>query len=389
MCDNIKDAVNHFNRDRSCMERLKELLFEEIINATKGMRHSKFQIPYRIATTFKMVYKKPILKDKKTDISNDLPYYVEWNDIQKDFSKALLALFYELLSKIKNRHKGTLLAFNGDETDRKKWIRRTLGFVLNNEIFADEMKNSENAVVPLTQSRAGGEGEFETDLSDKEMAKEFWSDHHSELKDGVDIFKWQREAFFWKPGKTFQGKELKAQNGIYIAFFYAWLRRCSHATFSEIAGEVGLNSSPSRDWKPHTELEKPFPKVIGIIYPVYFSEASLESIGMTGTCQSKYRCHRKSYNDPEKYSPILHRKELLWRLYEFLKLAGSNHDFLKASYGEDPEEIFGDDDLPFSCEIKANDDSDISIHPEKHYLLLYIKSVEVNDAGNVPSDRQT
>ncbi len=386
MCDNIKDAVNHFNRDRSCMERLKELLFEEIINATKGIPTSHCKIHRRYQQNFSLIY-----REGETDRQDALPDYAEWNQIRKDFSEAILVLHNDLLSKIKRRHKKTLNAFaHGNETDRTKWIRRTLGFVLNNKIFADEMKSGGNIVVPLTEIRKDGEGEFETDWSEKELVREFWSDHHSGLKDGIDIFKWQREAFFWKPGETFQGKELEAENGMYIAFFYAWLRRCSHAAFKEIAREVGLNSSPSRDWKPkHPELEKPFPKVIGIIYPAYFSEASLESIGMTGTCQSKYRCHRKSYNDPKKYSPILHRKELLWRLYEFLKLAGSNHDFLKASYGEDPEKIFGDDDLPFSCEIKANDDSDISIHPEKHYLLLYIKSVEVNDAGNVPSDRQT
>ncbi len=50
----------------------------------------------------------------------------------------------------------------------------------------------------------------------------------------LELFSWQKEAFFWRPGEYYQEKKLDANRPVYIAFFYSWLRKCSSMTYGDI-----------------------------------------------------------------------------------------------------------------------------------------------------------
>ena len=74
----------------------------------------------------------------------------------------------------------------------------------------------------------------------------------------------QQNAFFWKPRKKFNGADLNVKKALYIAFFYRWLRVCSHTKPTEIATELGVNDSRLTEWKKKAEpkLAKYFPDTL-------------------------------------------------------------------------------------------------------------------------------
>ncbi len=425
MNNKMGEAIRNFigNGSHDFQREVETLLWNEIIETVKGQKTSKF-----MGCVFTFQFPKDC-----EDQPNSLPDEIEFHGIRKDFSEALEALFREMLLKTKEKHEGTIGALKGSEDDRKKWIRGTLRMVLVNKVFnkeiqdwrslearvdrrieawkrTDDWENIELGqreeaetrkreeiretidspkgitVVPLEVKKEGREGRYFEDRQDTLSLKEFWEQHFEDLKDEgptVDTIEWQHEAFFWRPGEELQGKTLtgkKSDRGVYLAFFYSWLRRCSHASFDEIAEETDVaTTTVSRDWKPHADLEEPFPDpfddTVGWLdeifeYPVYFHSDARASIGMYDSKISRYR--RKDYNEQGKYyPPILRRKEILWNIYGLLL---------------DPEKIRGIQNyydrkvsLDFSCEVVAG--SDIGIPGRKTPSpFVHITTIGVDDA---------
>ena len=196
------------------------------------------------------------------------------------------------------------------DQDAIKWINKNnQNDNIDEKLFKKYCKSVEKAIMRyLVKNIADTEKKESIDVavrnnkdnynlnpSDKEAFEEYLRDTYKEMADsGIDIINWQKDAFFWKPGSlfkvwdsgsSFRDIELtgtKGDRAIYIAFFYAWLRRCSFATCYEIAKEAFVKeaSTVSRDWKPHHALAEPFPKAHNIFCPVYFSEKARSLLGM-------------------------------------------------------------------------------------------------------------
>jgi len=188
--------------------------------------------------------------------------------------------------------------------------------------------------------------------------------------DEVNIIEWQKEVFFWKPGKTILGKTAQATRAMYIAFFYAWLRRCSFANNSEIAQEVGVVTSSVIRWKPELRLREPFPDVEGVFFPVYFDEPSRNSLGLF---DQTLRCYSKEDYGGADYFPVLKRKEALWHVYGLLRDT-DRIDEIEASF--DKNNAFSNELFQYSLEIMLNED--LGIHPRRSYSVLCIRDMEVN-----------
>ena len=436
MSNKMGEAIRNF-RENPCEQRTKkemeDSLWNEIIEAVKGQRKSSARL------TFTLIHPEDC-----RDIPNCIADEVERYGVRKGFNDALAELFKDILAKIERNHDATINALSGSGTDGKRWIRATLGNVLVNKIFSEEIKawrkdevrvnkvieawkgtddwkkieagkrdeaetrkreeirkkfdpaGREISVdgikkVPIEVAREGKEGPYLENRQDTQQVAEFWEKHYEDLKDegsSVDVIKWQHEAFFWRPDEEFRGKKLTGGNsgrGMYIAFFYSWLRRCSYATFAEIAEEADVTlSTASRNWKPHPDLEEPFPdsaddkegmgRLYEIFHPVYFHKNARSSIGMYDPQISRYS---GDYNESgDKYPPILRRKEILWDIYDLLR------DFqkinrLKINYDR-IDNVFGD----FSLEIVSN--KEVGICPKKRTpsFFVHIKTIEVGNAQN-------
>lgn len=389
MNNKLGKAICNF-RENPCDHTAKEMtdfLWNEIIDAVKGQKVSRCGVA---RLSFNLSYPE----DCK-DISNSIADEIELYGIKKGFNDALAELFKTILSKIETNNDNTVKAMSGSETDRKRWIRNTLGYVLANKIFRKDIENwrkgISNTDVPLEKIIDGEESQYEKNILDSRAVRLFWKKYYEGLKDennGLDVIKWQREAFFWRPGKKFHGIKLtgdKSDRAIYVAFFYSWLRRCSRATFAEIALESEVTTpTVSRNWKPHPELGKPFPdphddkegrgRLYEIFYPVYFHKDARFSIGMY---DPQIRCFKGTYDENgNKYPPILRRKKILWDIYNLLR-DSKKIRYLKINY--DSIDSVSED---FSLEIISNEKIGISSKKGTPFSFVHIKTIEVGNAQN-------
>ena len=536
LVEGIKNLIN--NPSTSAREQLRNSLWQEIIDAVKGQRTSRCKISRQ---TF-------YLRRHPERPSEPMPDYIEWHGIEKDFAEALEELYSELLSKVetvcaklsvsfpqelegteevsshdhciafevpvadllgnsilKEKEKNILKALTGDKTSRKNWIRSTLGIILTNKVFEEQIRsykskeryasanirrafhaqkfanieaihefvkgslnhevcemlftdfksdpcavacwalfnassssddrvgkwvkdnagdviewvgnnlnisidetevtNSINKIknkltrflvtqdldnVSFVENRHNEDDEDDRSYEDPihyELAKAFWNNYFSELNQAEKI-DWQEEAFFWRPGEEFRGVKLegnKSNRAIYIAFFYSWLRRCSGATWGEIANEAGVSiTAPSRDWKPHPELESPFCQETGIFCPVYFSDGSRRSIGMY---DKRIRCYQGKEHDGMEYGRIYRRKRILWSIYSKLLVDADTLDFLEMSDDKNDQWISKDKTHRFCYEIRSAED--LGMDTKWPCSVVYIKSIGVDYAREVNNNKDS
>ena len=291
------------------------------------------------------------------------------------------------------------------DQDAIEWVNKNnLNNNIDEKLFKKYCKSVETSIMRyLKENIADTEKKESIDIAvrnnednynlnplDKEAFEEYLRDTYKEMADsGIDVIKWQKDAFFWKPKSLFRDIELTGNEGkraMYIAFFYAWLRRCSFATFQEIAKEASVKkaSTVSRDWKPHHALAEPFPKAHDVFCPVYFSKKARSLLGMFN---SNIRCYQKNNYENEEYKKnILTRKNILWKIYtDFLKQDDSI-DEIETNYNKNPEKIFTRDNFKISYDYISNDD--LNLHPKKRYFLMHIKNIQKmeNDKDENPTE---
>lgn len=295
--------------------------------------------------------------------------------------------------------------------DAIKWIKNNLNGNIDEKMFKKYCKNVEKAIMRyLKENIADTEKKESIDIDvrnnkdnyklnplDKESFEEHFRDTYKEMADsGIDVINWQKDAFFWKPGSkfrvwdsgsSFRDIELtgaKKDIAMYIAFFYAWLRRCSFATLDEIAKEASLKdaSTVSRNWKPHQAIAEPFPKVHDVFCPVCFSEKARFRLGMF---DDNIRLYRKNDYESEEYKKnILTRKNILWKIYYDLLKQDDSIDEIETNYNN-TEKMFTKDKFKISYDYTSNDD--LNLHPKKRYFLIHIKSIQTmeNNENENPS----
>jgi len=390
MYNKLGKAIYNFRKNpcKHTAKAMRDYLWNEIIDAVKGQEISRCGVARR---SFKLIYPKDC-KDRSKRVADEIELY---GGIKRGFNDALAELFKTILSKIETNNDNTVKAMSGSKTDRKRWIRNTLGYVLANKIFRKDIENwrkgISNTDVSLEKIIDGEESQYEKNILDSQAVRLFWKKYYENLKNensGPDVIKWQMEAFFWQPGKEFHGMKLtgdKSDKAIYIAFFYSWLRRCSHATFAEIAGEAEVApSNVSRNWKPHPKLKELFPdphddkegrgRLYEIFYPVCFHKDARSSIGMY---DQQIRCYKGDYDENgNEYPPILRRKEILWDIYNMLR-DSKKIRYLKINY--DSIEKVSED---FSLEIVSNEKIGISSKKGTPPFFVHIKTIEVGNAQN-------
>ncbi len=123
--NNIKDALKKYIRNRSAENKtdVENLLWYEIFHAIKGQKHSK--------SIYNLLY--------RAYSPDAVPDSVERFGIEKPFP--LEELYKKLVLKIETKDIKTLTALTGSKEDRVKWIKSTLGLVLNNETFKQENRD--------------------------------------------------------------------------------------------------------------------------------------------------------------------------------------------------------------------------------------------------------
>jgi len=137
---NLSDILDNYqtNPDQY-INQLREALTFEITEVMKRQRASEYvrQSKYK-SYTFILIYKE----------GEELPIKVKWNDYEELFDDAFVAVFLQLLKKIdeayfaENKRSNvykTVQAMKGEEKDRKRWIKSTLGMVLHNKVFYDRI----------------------------------------------------------------------------------------------------------------------------------------------------------------------------------------------------------------------------------------------------------
>jgi len=240
--------------------------------------------------------------------------YITYNDKDKEeFLVAVHELFIELMNKITCRHVGTINVLRKDnQVEITKWIRSTLALVLVNYVFKLNKIKEDSIDQQSNDENKESTGPKKPDV---EINTDFESaiDISNQYTEDINL---QKKALFWIPGKLFLDKQLEARaKALYIAFFYTWLRRCSNASFTKIAKEIGVSiQNLNREWKPCAELEQPFLEKKAICN-VAFSENSIKKLGMKDT---DIRCFRKK-NDKKKYLQVRNIKICLWIIYNFLR----------------------------------------------------------------------
>ena len=222
---------------------------------------------------------------------------------------------------------------------------------------------------------------------DDDVVKAYLSDPISVVKFfGEDMteefFNLQKEAFFWKPGdKSFNTKQLDAKKSMYIAFFYAWLRTCSHIPQGEIAKEIGVDDASVSKWlkSPHSMLAEYFPSTLFYsdkgIYPVLLDRQTHEITGMN---VQKSRCYQGPFND--KYNEIVKKKESLWAVYKLL-WSGDRLDYFVERTSYNKAELETHEIINYEICYKVIYIDDLKTSDISRDLFVYIKSIkEVTNA---------
>ena len=263
--------------------------------------------------------------------------------------------------------------------NRKRVDRKLMPFLIP-EYSLDDIS------VPIVKPGCDQESQYYRNSFEIDVVSEFSRDELLGQTCIPDVINWQEHAFFWRPGeKDYLGKPLegdKANRAMYIAFFYTWLRYCSYVTFEEIGLETGVNTSTVTRWSqsPHDILKMPFPFKFFFdesgYYPVYFSEISRNCIGMN---VPQIRCYRGNDYQGATYARIWEIKKILWSIYDLLRNRNDRLDYIETCYDENAGQVFQDKSFCFFYEIRANDDVE-KFHKKQPYPVLYIKSVEMNDA---------
>lgn len=119
-----KLAKYYQNPTQQLFEEIQECLWSELWAALKGLSQLWCKKTHQ-----RFVFRYALQKSN----ADELPDTVLWNGEEKDFSEALLALFNDYSDKIRKRM--DLKALLLGSKDRIKWIRSSLGLVLNNKVF--------------------------------------------------------------------------------------------------------------------------------------------------------------------------------------------------------------------------------------------------------------
>ena len=272
--------------------------------------------------------------------------------------------------------------------------------------FLQEYFHDFDNPVPLTETKEDNEGKkYENNIYDIEQARRmnnyFLSSQDDEIHDlntiSLDelierqescqaknrfdeLINSQQKAFFWKPGEKFDGEFLTAPKAIYIAFFYRWLRVCSHAKQREIAIELGVDDSRITGWKnsSHPKLAKYFPDTLfdslkGVA-PVIFHKETHEIMGMNS---QNLRCYLGPFKG-NKYSDIYNKKMIVWNVYELIR---SDEWKEKAELVHRQKiffEIYTHNNIEIHFQIILS--NELAMHPSSRDIFIDIKAIkEVED----------
>lgn len=412
--DIVKWIENQFGNSikKNDIKKIKDKIFERIKSDLKDSFQQKLNVKYNLKKLFKyQVFSN--MEDIETFISetfiSEKPFYSRVlhiiNHQFENFQIACWALFnagYDedsIIIWIKNIFSKTI---NGKQIkDYKNCITTRLEEYLQVYFQVDDNP------VPLIEITEQNSGEVhKKNVSDIDMAKRmknlfpmgiinevedvvntYLSDPVSVVKSfGEDMteefFNLQKEAFFWKPeDKSFNGKQLDAKRSMYIAFFYAWLRTCSHIPQGEIAKEIGVHGANVSRWlkSPHSMLAEYFPSTLFYsdkgIYPVCFDRQTHEITGMN---VEKSRCYQGPFN--HKYNEIVKKKESLWAVYKLL-WSGDRLDYFVERTSYNKAELETHEIINYEICYKVIYIDDLKTSDISRDLFVYIKSIkEVTNA---------
>lgn len=407
--DIVKWIENQFGNSikKNDIKKIKNKIFKRIKSDLKDSFQQKLNVKYNLKKLFKgqvfsnmadietFIYGKPF--------HNRMLHIIEHQF--DNFQIACWALFnagYDedsIVKWIKNIFSKTINAKQAKEY--KDCITKRLKEYLQVYFQVDDNPVS---LIEITEQNNGEV--YEKNVSDIDMAKRmknlfpmgiinededvvnaYLSDPVSVVKSfGEDMteefFNLQKEAFFWKPGdKSFNDKQLDAKKSMYIAFFYAWLRTCSHIPQGEIAKEIGVDDASVSKWlkSPHSMLAEYFPSTLFYsdkgIYPVLLDRQTHEITGMN---VQKSRCYQGPFND--KYNEIVKKKESLWAVYKLL-WSGDRLDCFVERTSYNKAELETHEIINYEICYKVIYIDDLKTSDISRDLFVYIKSIkEVTNA---------
>jgi hypothetical protein len=211
---------------------------------------------------------------------------------------------------------------NNEEENSRKWISKTMGIVLTNDLFKKEIAAivKRKKEIDLGDSDSAGPSSFcggETSLEVEAELEDFDEDSPDHLWDTDLIFKKKvkKEALFWERGKLFQKKKMPEEvQPVKLGFFYVWMRQCCGMKKNQIAPELKVNPSQLGRWEPHEALLAAFDP-LHKLYGFYFLSATKEKLGLL---EPNVRCCKKIDTGDQDYLKMIHGKNILWSVYDFL-----------------------------------------------------------------------
>lgn len=389
------------------IKKIKKKIFERIKSDLKDSFQQNLNVKYNL---------KKLFKDQVFSNMEDIETFING----KPFHNRVLHIIEH---QFENFQIACWALFNAgyDEDSIAKWIKNIFSKTINGKQAKEykdcitkrleeylqvyfQVDDNPVSLIEITEQNSGEV--YEEDLSDIDMAKRmkktfpmgiikededvvkaYLSDPISVVKSfGEDMteefFNLQKEAFFWKPeDKSFNGKQLDAKKSMYIAFFYAWLRTCSHIPQGEIAKEIGVDDSSVSGWlkSPHSMLAEYFPSTLFYsekgIYPVQFNRQTHKIIGMD---VKKSRCYQGPFND--KYNEIVKKKESLLAVYKLL-WSGDRLDYFVERTSYNKAELETHEIINYEICYKVIYIDDLKTSDISRDLFVYIKSIkEVTNA---------
>jgi hypothetical protein len=186
----------------------------------------------------------------------------------------------------------------------------------------------------------------------------------------------QNQCLFGNQIEPYTFIQTDDQKTICVGFFYSWLRKCSGASYTEIAAESKVSvSAVTRDWKPEDTLLQFFPDgsfhADYGIYPVSLSSAMRGHIGLF----EKVIRNNKAYRVDKGNHQVYVSKCLLWDIYLFIMAQGqldcSGFQIQDIGTANQWNTALRNE---FEYEIVSN--RELGIHEDKRYMLVYIKDLK-------------
>ena len=380
-------AIDNYQKDKTRIIQLENKLFEEILEAVKGQKTSKF-----LNFVYYLLYDKSVPYHER---NNNIPSYICDSKYKVPNNKGHILLedinftpergrcfseeiFNLLINKFVSMiDQKDIAIWTKEKEYRIKYIRGQLGQIIHNKIFENNKKQKPDVSFISDEDRKVNEDgtPYESGFLEAELARDYFhsSNSVSSLTDDYfQIVSKQKEAFFWKPGMLFQDQTIDSKNAIYLAFFYMWLRLMSNASKTEVTEELGVSRSKTKGWLPHPKLQEPFDHIDFPFFNVFFSKQAIETMGLH---EKHIRCFKGSC-EKEKYKPIEKTKNNLWDVYDFLRNF-SLIDFIEESpYDNSDATVIDEMKLPFTYAVTSCKSS--SSQETSREAYIHIKTMEVS-----------